>query len=117
MLVLLGQNNHGKSNVIGALNFALNSSVKPDINELFAFADPEDKRMWVEITFDRLTVQESTTFKKYVREDGTFRFRKTAAFDETGTVSLSYNGYVLEPEELWLKADNVSDYLRRDKDC
>ena len=114
MLVLLGQNNHGKSNIISALDFALNSSVKPDIDELFAFADADDKTLWVEVAFDRLTEQESTTWKKYVLADGTFRFRKSATFDDGGRVSIAYNGYVSEPEEEWLQADNVSNYTSRD---
>ena len=114
MLVLLGQNNHGKSNVISALDFALNSSVKPDIDELFAFSDPDDKTMWVEVSFDRLTEQESTTWKKYVRTDGTFRFRKTAEYDDEGKIVVAYNGYVSEPEEEWLKADNAGNYTKRD---
>ena len=114
MLVLLGQNNHGKSNVISALDFALNSSAKPDANELFAFARPDDKTMWVEVTFDRLTEQESTTWKKYVRPDSTFRFRKTAKYDDEGKIVVAYNGYVSEPEEEWLKADNAGNYRSRD---
>ncbi len=114
MLVLLGQNNHGKSNVINALDFALNSSVKPDKNELFAFAGHDDRTMWVEVSFDRLTEQESTTWKKYVRADGTFRFRKTAKFDDEGKIVVAYNGYVSEPEEEWLRADNAGNYTKRD---
>ena len=114
MLVLLGQNNHGKSNVISALDFALNSSVKPDIDELFAFAKPDDKTIWVEVSFDRLTEQESTTWKKYVRADGTFRFRKTAKFDDEEKTVVAYNGYVSEPEQEWLKANNARNYTRRD---
>ena len=35
--------------------------------------------IWVEVSFDRLTEQESTTWKKYVLDDGTFRFRKSAS--------------------------------------
>lgn len=115
MLVLLGQNNHGKSNVISALDFALNSSVKPDKDERFAFAEPDDMTIWVEVSFDRLTEQESTTWKKYVLDNGTFRFRKSARFDDDGRVSIAYNGYVSEPEEEWLKADNVGNYTSRDE--
>ena len=114
MLVLLGQNNHGKSNVLGALNFALNSSVKPEKDELFAFSAPSDKTMWVELTFDRLTEQERTTFKKYVRADGTFRFRKTAVFLEDDRPSIEYRGYVSEPEQDWLKSANASNYAKRE---
>ena len=115
MLVLLGQNNHGKSNVINALNFALNSSVKPHRDEFFAFTEAEDRTMWVEVSFDRLTKQESTTWKKYVQADGTFRFRKTAKYDDEGEISTAYNGYVSEPEEVWLKADSVGNYISRTK--
>ena len=114
MLVLLGQNNHGKSNVISALDFALNSSAKPDANDLFAFAGPDDKAMWVGVTFDGLTEQESTTWKKYVRADGTFRFRKTARYDDEVKIVVAYNGYVSEPEEEWLKADNANKYVKRE---
>ena len=113
MLVLLGQNNHGKSNVIGALEFALNSSIKPDKNDLFAFAANDDKTVWVEVTFDQLTKQESTTWKKYVRADDTFRFRKTAQYDDDGKIAVAYNGYVSEPEEEWLKSDNAGNYTSR----
>ncbi len=113
MLVLLGQNNHGKSNVISALDFALNSSVKPDISEIFAFARPDDKTMWVEVSFDRLTDQERTTWRKYVRSDGTFRFRKTARYDDEGKPSFAYHGYVSEPEEEWLRAHNAGNYTSR----
>ncbi|MCY4673844.1 MAG: AAA family ATPase [Bacteroidetes bacterium] len=113
MLVLLGQNNHGKSNIIGALDFALNSS-KPNIDDLFALAEPGDKTIWVEVSFGRLTDQEKTTWRKYVQADGIFCFRKTASFDDEDRVDVKYNGYVSEPNEEWLKADNVRNYTKRD---
>lgn len=114
MLVLLGQNNHGKSNVISALDFALNSSVKPDINDFFAFAEHE-KEMWVEVTFDGLTEQEKVTWNKYIQDNETFCFRKTAKYDNEAKITVAYNGYVSEPEKEWLKLDNASDYTKRDK--
>ena len=113
MLVLLGQNNHGKSNIISALDFALNSSVKPDKEDLCAFAEPDDKTIWVEVAFDRLTVQEETTWRKYVRGNGTFCFRKTATFNDEGKIDIKYNGYVSEPEEEWLRTQNAGDYTSR----
>ena len=113
MLVLLGQNNHGKSNIIGALDFALNST-KPNIDDLSAFAEPDDETIWVEVTFGRLTDQEKTTWRKYVQADDTFCFRKTASIDDEGRANVKYNGYVSEPNEEWLKADNAGNYARRD---
>ncbi len=115
MLVLLGQNNHGKSNVISALDFMLNSSVKPDKDDLFAFRESDKDSMWVEVTFDRLTEQENTTWSKYVQDDGTFCVRKTAKYDnEDETIDVIYNGYVSEPNEEWLKADNARNYMNRE---
>ena len=113
MMVLLGQNNHGKSNIIGALDFALTSASKPTANDLFAFAGDGDRQMWVELTFENLTEQEATTWKKYIRSDGSFRFRKTAKYDEDGKISVSYNGYVEEAGEEWLKSDNAGNYTSR----
>ena len=115
MLVLLGQNNHGKSNVISALDFALNSSRKPDKEDFFAFRESDDHTMWVEVTFDRLTDEEKEKLKKYVQDGDTFCFRKTAKYDDKGKVDVAYNGYVSEPEEEWLKADNASKYKKRDE--
>ena len=113
MLVLLGQNNHGKSNIIGALDFALNSS-KPSIDDLFAFAEIDDQTIWVEVSFDRLTDQEKKTWEKYVQAGDIFRFRKSARFDDEGKVEIKNNGYVSEPDQEWLKADNASRYAKRD---
>lgn len=70
--------------------------------------------MWVEVTFDRLTEQEKKTWKKYVQDDNTFCFRKTARYTDEGKVNVAYNGYVSEPEEEWLKADNAGNYTNRE---
>ena len=113
MLVLLGQNNHGKSNILRALEFALTSSSKPDSSEIFAFADSDNKEMWVEMTFNELTKQERTTWQKYVQSDSSFCFRKTAKVEEDGKITISYNGYIEEPEQEWLKSDNASNYTNR----
>ena len=112
MLILLGQNNHGKSNILRALEFALTSSSKPDSKDIFAFAN-NDKEIWVELTFEGLTDQEATTWKKYVQPEGGFSFRKTAILNEGGSIDVSYNGYILEPEDEWLKSDNVGNYTNR----
>jgi CRISPR-associated exonuclease Cas4 len=113
MLVLLGQNNHGKSNILRALEFALTSASKPDLSDLFAFADDDDKEIWVELTFEKLTEQERITWQKYVRADGSFCFRKTAKITEDGKIVVSYNGYIEEPEQEWLKTDNAGNYTNR----
>jgi len=103
MLVLLGPNNHGKSNIMSAIEFGLSTSAKPDKDDFFSFRNEDDSLLWVELTFNQLTDQERTTFQKYIRQDGSLRIRKTASLQDTDGVDLSYNGYVQEPEQWWLK--------------
>lgn len=111
--ILLGENNCGKSNILAALEFALSSSAKPAADELFAFRTDGDV-LWVELTFSDLTTQELRTFQKYVCADRTLCVRKTASFDTKGNATVTYNGYVEEPSEDWLRSDNAGNYTTRE---
>lgn len=104
MLVLLGPNNHGKSNVLSALEFALSTSAKVQPDDLFMFRENGDNELWVEVTFEQLTEQESTTFARYLRTDGSVKIRKTARLRENGAADLAYNGYLEQAAEWWLQA-------------
>jgi putative ATP-dependent endonuclease of OLD family len=115
MLILLGPNNHGKSNILAALEFGLSTSAKPDSDDFFSFRPPEESSLWVEMTFNNLTNQEKTTFDKYVRHDGTICVRKTASLREGGSVEITYNGYVQEPAQWWLKASAFDRLSSRDQ--
>ncbi len=105
-VTLLGPNNHGKSNVLSAIEFALTTGTKPTGETFFALR-PEDDPMWVDIAFTGLTSQEQTTFRRYLQADGGFCIRKTARLLSRDTVETAYNGYVEEPVESWLQADSV----------
>lgn len=113
LTVLLGPNNHGKSNIVAALDFALSTSAKPEEGDIFAFRAEDEKGFWVELTFDALTDQERNTFKRYVLNDGTVKIRKSARLTESGSIEISYNGYSEEPDEIWLKASEAGNYTRR----
>lgn len=102
-LVLLGANNHGKSNILSALEFGLSPSFKPKIDDFCAFRSSNDPTLWIEITFADLTDSERTTFLKYFRGDHTVCIRKTATMRDDNQIDISYNGYVQEPENWWLK--------------
>jgi putative ATP-dependent endonuclease of OLD family len=115
MLILLGPNNHGKSNILGALEFGLSTSAKPDRDDFFSFRPVEESSLWVEMTFDRLTDQEKTTFQKYLRADGTVYIRKTARLQDGGAVEVAYNGYVQEPEQWWLKGSATERLSNREQ--
>lgn len=56
MVTLLGPNNHGKSNLLSALEFGLTTSVKPAEEDFFKHRDED--LFWVEMTFGELTEQE-----------------------------------------------------------
>lgn len=107
-VVLLGENNAGKSNVISTIEFALTSSAKPEPEDLFAFRKEGDDSLWVELTFTDLTEQEKQTFQKYVRSDETVCVRKTATWDEPGKGTVQYHGYLEEPTEIWLQGISTS---------
>lgn len=114
LVVLLGPNNHGKSNVISAIEFALSSGTKPRLSDLCAFCGDE-REFWVELTFSELSEQEQTTFRRYLQADGSIRFRKTAKFSGVDAVEVAYNGYIQEPDEWWLKDDRIRDLATREE--
>jgi len=104
IFILLGPNNHGKSNIMRALEFGLSTSAKPEQDDFFHFHREDDCELWVEMTFNNLTPQERTTFRKYIRSDDKLRIRKTAHLNENRVIEIAYNGYIQEPEEWWLKS-------------
>ncbi len=112
MVTLLGPNNHGKSNLLSALEFGLSTSAKP--TEADFFTHREDDVFWVEMTFCELTDQEKNTFKRYVRSDGTVRVRKTCRRKDDG-LKAAYNGWVEQPDEVWLRGENAGDYSSRER--
>ena len=105
--MLLGPNNHGKSNVLTALKFFLEASAKASSADLCQHRTEDDNVAWVDVTFEDLSTQEERTFKKYVASDGSVRIRKTATFED-GKSSSTYNGWLSEPKLPWLKADSAS---------
>ncbi|MDD5142402.1 ATP-dependent endonuclease [Methanoregula sp.] len=112
-VILLGPNNHGKSNILSAIEFALTPSAKPQDEDLNAFCG-EDYEIWVELTFHELSEQEKNTFKKYLRNDGTFLIRKTAKKSQEGKIETEYRGSMLEPEQSWLKESEIRNLASRD---
>jgi energy-coupling factor transporter ATP-binding protein EcfA2 len=101
LVVLVGPNNAGKSNILSALEFAL-TTAKPDAEDLFAFHDGDESELWVELEFADLTDQEANTFASYVKRSRVLRIRRTARITETGKAECAYSGYVTEPAQWWL---------------
>lgn len=105
LMVIIGQNNHGKSNLLSAILFFFGEIKHQDLD--FHFGAPE---LYVEVTFDGLDDSDRTTFQKYLTSSSTIVVRKTAQFGG----SFDYRGYIENPTEEWLQEANASAYTRRE---
>lgn len=105
LTMFIGQNNHGKSNVLSALLFffskitasASDFNSSSTLNELF-----------VEVTFERLDDADQRQFSRYVTHENTMTVRKI--FSKNGVSS--FHGYLQIPEDEWLRESEISNYLK-----
>lgn len=105
LMIFIGQNNHGKSNVLSALLFFF-GEIKPhdlDFNR-------GSQELFVEITFSDLDQTDKTTFKKYITANGSIKVRKFAYIGG----SFEYRGYIQNPVEEWLREANASTLSKRE---
>lgn len=105
LMMFIGQNNHGKSNILYAILFFFGEIKLQDLD----FFDGLDE-LFVEITFCNLDDADKATFKKYLTQDNKILVRKTAY--KNG--SFQYNGYIENPQDEWLQEANISNYTNRE---
>ena len=105
LMMFIGQNNHGKSNMLYAILFFF-GEIK--VQELDFFNDSDE--LYVEIEFDDLDEDDKVTFKKYLTNDDKILVRKTAYRGG----SFEYNGYIQNPVEDYLKEACASDFTKQD---
>ena len=105
VMIFIGQNNHGKSNLLSALLFFF-GEIKYDELDF----NQNSGELFVEVTFSNLDDFDKNQFKKYLTSENKIKVRKTA--NKSG--QFSYNGYIQNPNEDWLKEENVSNYLKRE---
>ena len=105
LMIFIGQNNHGKSNILSAILFFF-GEISLDVLDFHR--DRED--LFVEILFGDLDDGDRTTFKKYVTTKNNIRVRKEA----TKECTFTYHGYLEVPEEEWLREENISNYIKRE---
>lgn len=103
-MILVGQNNHGKSNIFSAILFFFGAGcTDTDYNH-------GSEETFVEITFDTLDEKEKARFTKYLSSDSTLTVRRQCKKEGTP----EYKGYVEIPNDDWLKEENISEYANRD---
>ncbi|ULJ70022.1 AAA family ATPase [Wielerella bovis] len=105
LMIIIGQNNHGKSNLLSAILFFFGEIKPQDLD--FSQGSSE---LFVEIEFENLDVQDLSTFGKYVTNNQTVKVRKTAYFGG----SFDYRGWIEICEQDFLKEANASNYTKRE---
>lgn len=106
LMIFIGQNNHGKSNILSALLFFF-GQINADDLDYYMSSDA----LYVEITFNELNEDEKSTFVKYVTSFNTLKIRKSSSKG----MGVFYNGYLEQPDIDWLKEENISNYTKREE--
>ncbi len=114
-LILIGANNSGKSNILYALQYFFDSSVKIASEDVFSFFQGEESEVAVTIRFIFLSDQEKNTFKKYQLHDGSIIIKKSSriqrdANNKVVCAAPIYNGWIEEPDR-WYLQDSAFDRL------
>jgi predicted ATP-dependent endonuclease of OLD family len=105
LMVFIGQNNHGKSNVLSAIHFFFGAITCSDLDFAYGTTD-----LFVEITFSDLDDHDRGQFGKYLTADSTITVRKSITKGE----SFEYHGYKQIPSEDWLREENIPSYASRE---
>lgn len=105
LMIFIGQNNHGKSNILSAILFFF-GEITPSELDYCNHADD----MWVEIEFGDLNDDEKSTFRKYVTAENSIKVRRSAS----KSASVTLNGYRQIPVDDWLLESSVSNYTTQE---
>lgn len=105
MMVFIGQNNHGKSNILSSILFFFGEQKHQDLD--FNHGAQE---LYVEVLFTDLDDDDKSTFKKYLTSTNEIRVRKTAYIGG----NFDYKGYIENPVDEFLQEQNAGSYTKRD---
>ncbi|RXK88387.1 ATP-dependent endonuclease [Chlorobaculum sp. 24CR] len=105
LMVIIGQNNHGKSNLLSSILFFF-GEIKHQTLDFYRGTT----ELFVELQFGSIDDADKTTFKKYLTSEGKIVVRKTAFLGG----SFEYRGYIENPTEEWLQEANAAAYAKRE---
>lgn len=105
LMIFIGQNNHGKSNVLSAILFFFGEIRHQDLD-----FNRGSNELYVEIKFSDLDDTDKATFRKYIDHEGNITVRKTAYIGG----NFEYRGFLQNPVEDWLKESNASNFTKRE---
>lgn len=110
-MVLVGENNCGKSNFFYALDLFLSSTVRGVSQETF-FNHQTDKPILLTGTYGQLTQAELERLGPWT-VDGTLTISKEYGLDPSGKVTVDYYALMRVPRDPWLRED-FEEYSNRD---
>lgn len=105
LMIFIGQNNHGKSNILSSLLFFFGEVKHQDLD-----FNRGAQELFIEIIFTDLDDSDKVTFKKYLTSNNKIRVRKTAYING----SFEYHGYIENPVDDFLKESNATSYTKRE---
>lgn len=105
LMIFIGQNNHGKSNVLSALLFFFGYASHSDLD-----FNSSSEELYVELTFTNLDEQDKVQFQKYLTSDEKIKVRKQASKGEASV----YHGYCELPLEVCLREDKIQTPIKRE---
>ena len=105
LMIIIGQNNHGKSNLLSAILFFFGEIKHQDLDFSQGVED-----LFVDIEFSELDDQDKKTFEKYVTQQETIKVRKVAYLGG----SFEYKGWIQNCSEDYLKEENAGNYTSRE---
>jgi len=106
IMIFIGQNNHGKSNILSALLFFFGEM---GCIELDFKKGSED--LFVEVEFKELDDHDKAQFQKYLTSDNHIKVKKQIIKG----CNFEYHGYCEIPNDDYLKEEKISDFTSRDK--
>lgn len=105
LMIIIGQNNHGKSNLLSAILFFFGEIKHQDLD----FSQGSEE-LFIDIEFSELDEQDKKTFEKYITQQETIKVRKVAYLGG----SFEYKGWIQNCSEDYLKEENAGNYTSRE---
>lgn len=105
MMIFIGQNNHGKSNILSSILFFFGEIKHQDLD-----FNHDSEELYVDIVFTGLDDSDKSTFRKYLTSNCEIRVRKIAYMGG----SFEYKGYMKNPVNEFLQEHHAGSYLKRE---
>ncbi len=111
LVMIIGENNSGKTNILKAFSLFFSSSVRGMCVEDFCDKKPQNE-IKITITFNRLTDNESSNIKiRQYLSNGELTVQKSFHCDqETGKYETNFSGLIREPKAVFLKLSKFEEY-------